>query len=149
MRSSRQLIPKELSLRNFRRLLTEPGHPEFLRWLFNSVWLEQSQPSCRSSCHRSVHSRLVACALRAVVLRCSCFCWCRCFRTCWPSSRCSCSWCSERSFSPAIGIGTDLGLILIYLGGSMGVNTWLMKGFFDTMPIDLDEAAKIDGATHA
>lgn len=38
---------------------------------------------------------------------------------------------------------------MIYLGGSMGVNTWLMKGFFDTMPIDLDEAAKIDGATHA
>ncbi len=31
----------------------------------------------------------------------------------------------------------------------MGVNTWLMKGFFDTIPIDLDEAAKVDGAGHA
>lgn len=31
----------------------------------------------------------------------------------------------------------------------MGVNTWLMKGFFDTIPVDLDESAKVDGATHS
>jgi len=30
----------------------------------------------------------------------------------------------------------------------LGVNTWLMKGFFDTIPKDLDESAKVDGATH-
>jgi arabinogalactan oligomer/maltooligosaccharide transport system permease protein len=29
------------------------------------------------------------------------------------------------------------------------VNTWLMKGFFDTIPKDLDESAKVDGASHA
>ena len=40
-------------------------------------------------------------------------------------------------------------LILLYLGGALGVNTWLMKGFFDTIPKDLDESAKVDGATHA
>ncbi|HSL26261.1 MAG TPA: sugar ABC transporter permease, partial [Acidimicrobiia bacterium] len=33
---------------------------------------------------------------------------------------------------PAIGLGTQAGLILVYLGGAMGVNTWLIKGFFDT-----------------
>ena len=48
----------------------------------------------------------------------------------------------------AIGDGTRLGLLLVYLGGAMGVNTWLMKGFFDTIPVDLDESAKVDGATH-
>lgn len=52
-----------------------------------------------------------------------------------------------RDIFPAIGLGTRLGLILVYLGGSLGVNTWLMKGFFDTIPTDLDEAAKVDGAT--
>ena len=31
----------------------------------------------------------------------------------------------------------------------MGVNTWLMKGFFDTIPRELDESAKVDGATPA
>ena len=48
----------------------------------------------------------------------------------------------------AIGDGTRLGLLLVYLGGAMGVNTWLMKGFFDTIPVDLDESARVDGATH-
>jgi arabinogalactan oligomer/maltooligosaccharide transport system permease protein len=50
---------------------------------------------------------------------------------------------------PGIGLGTQAGLILIYLGGAMGVNTWLMKGFFDTIPVDLDESARIDGASHS
>jgi arabinogalactan oligomer/maltooligosaccharide transport system permease protein len=36
----------------------------------------------------------------------------------------------------------------VYLGGAMGVNTWLMKGFFDTIPTDLDESARVDGASH-
>lgn len=49
---------------------------------------------------------------------------------------------------PAFGIGTQLGLILVYMGGALGVNTWLMKGFFDTIPRSLDESAVIDGATH-
>jgi arabinogalactan oligomer/maltooligosaccharide transport system permease protein len=49
---------------------------------------------------------------------------------------------------PAIGFNTRWGLLLLYLGGALGVNTWLMKGFFDTIPKDLDESAKVDGATH-
>lgn len=56
---------------------------------------------------------------------------------------------SVKDVFPAIGLGTRIGLVLVYLGGAMGVNTWLMKGFFDTIPIDLDESAKVDGASHA
>jgi arabinogalactan oligomer/maltooligosaccharide transport system permease protein len=40
------------------------------------------------------------------------------------------------------------GLILIYMAGAMGINTWLMKGFFDSVPRDIDESAMVDGATH-
>ena len=50
---------------------------------------------------------------------------------------------------PALGLDTHPGLILAYLGGAMGANVWLLKGYFDTVPKELDEAAKIDGATHA
>ncbi len=50
---------------------------------------------------------------------------------------------------PQIGIGTQAGLILVYLGGALGVNTYLMYGFFNTVPVSIDEAAKIDGASHA
>jgi arabinogalactan oligomer / maltooligosaccharide transport system permease protein len=46
-----------------------------------------------------------------------------------------------------LGLNTLTALILVYLGGAMGVNTWLMKGFFDTIPRELDESARVDGAT--
>lgn len=39
-------------------------------------------------------------------------------------------------------------LTLIYIGGGIPMNTWLMKGYFDTVPLDLDESAKLDGAGH-
>ena len=40
------------------------------------------------------------------------------------------------------------GLILVYMGGAMGINTWLMKGFFDSIPREIDESAMVDGASH-
>ncbi|MBA2874871.1 sugar ABC transporter permease [Thermaerobacillus caldiproteolyticus] len=40
------------------------------------------------------------------------------------------------------------GLILIYVGGQIPFNAWLVKGYFDTIPRELDEAARIDGAGH-
>ncbi len=50
---------------------------------------------------------------------------------------------------PMLGLDTVLGLALVYLGGAMGGNVWLLKGYFDTIPRELDEAAKVDGASHA
>ncbi|MDO8306779.1 MAG: sugar ABC transporter permease [Actinomycetota bacterium] len=47
-----------------------------------------------------------------------------------------------------VGLDTLTGLGLVYLGGAMGVNAWLIKGFFDTIPFEIDESAKVDGATH-
>ena len=49
---------------------------------------------------------------------------------------------------PAFGLDSQLGLIMIYMGGSLGGGTYLMYGFFNTVPKELDEAAKLDGATH-
>lgn len=46
------------------------------------------------------------------------------------------------------GLDSLGGLILVYLGGAMGINTWLMKGFFDSVPRDIDESAQVDGASH-
>jgi len=48
-----------------------------------------------------------------------------------------------------IGLNSKLALICVYLGGALGANTFLMYGFFNTVPKELDEAAKIDGASHA
>jgi arabinogalactan oligomer/maltooligosaccharide transport system permease protein len=50
---------------------------------------------------------------------------------------------------PVIGFNTPWSLILLYMGGALGVNTWLIKGFFDTVPTELDESARVDGASHS
>ena len=49
---------------------------------------------------------------------------------------------------PLIGLNSHTSLILVYLGGAMGINIWLMKGFLDTVPRDIDESAMVEGASH-
>lgn len=48
---------------------------------------------------------------------------------------------------PAIGLNTLAGYALVLMGGALG-QVWLIKGFFDSIPHELDEAARIDGAGH-
>lgn len=48
---------------------------------------------------------------------------------------------------PVIGLNTHASLILVYLGGAMGINIWLMKGYLDTIPRDIDESAMVEGAS--
>jgi arabinogalactan oligomer/maltooligosaccharide transport system permease protein len=48
---------------------------------------------------------------------------------------------------PRLGLNTHASLILVYLGGAMGINIWLMKGYLDTIPRDIDESAMVEGAT--
>lgn len=40
-----------------------------------------------------------------------------------------------------------LGLILVYTGTMMVFSLWNTKGYFDTIPVEIEEAAKIDGAS--
>jgi ABC-type maltose transport system permease subunit len=49
---------------------------------------------------------------------------------------------------PSIGLNSHTSLILVYLGGAMGINIWLMKGFLDTVPREIDESAMVEGASH-
>lgn len=43
-------------------------------------------------------------------------------------------------------LNTLIGLIMIYVGGQIPFNAWLVKGYLDTISRELDDAAKIDGA---
>lgn len=46
----------------------------------------------------------------------------------------------------AVGLyGKHIGLVLAYTTGSLVFCTWNLKGYFDTIPIDLEEAAMLDG----
>lgn len=43
-------------------------------------------------------------------------------------------------------LDTTAGLVILYAGGAVTGNTWLLKSFYDTVPKALEEAAMIDGA---
>ncbi len=51
------------------------------------------------------------------------------------------------SFVPWLGIETHAGLIAAYLGG-VAMHIWTIKGYFETIPTEIEENAKVDGATH-
>ncbi len=44
-------------------------------------------------------------------------------------------------------VGTHYSLILTYLTFGLPLSIWLLKGFYDNIPIQLEQAARIDGAT--
>ncbi len=44
-------------------------------------------------------------------------------------------------------VGTHASLILTYLTFGLPLSIWLLKGFYDNIPIQLEQAARIDGAT--
>jgi arabinogalactan oligomer/maltooligosaccharide transport system permease protein len=46
------------------------------------------------------------------------------------------------------GLDKLWGLVLVYLAGNIPYNTWLVKSYIDTIPVSLDEAARIDGANN-
>ena len=43
-------------------------------------------------------------------------------------------------------LDTRLGLVIAYATFSVPFCAWMMKGFFDSIPLSLEEAAKVDGA---
>lgn len=42
-----------------------------------------------------------------------------------------------------------LGLVLVYSTTSLPFSTWMLKGYFDTIPKDLEESAVMDGASRS
>jgi len=48
---------------------------------------------------------------------------------------------------PWLGIETHAGLVLAYLGG-VAMHVWTIRGYFETIPVEIEENAKVDGATH-
>ena len=53
-----------------------------------------------------------------------------------------------RESIPFMDFGSPVALLIIFAGGALGINAWMLKGFFDSIPSEIDESAKIDGASH-
>ena len=50
------------------------------------------------------------------------------------------------SVFPFFGIDSHASLLLAYSGG-IALHVWTLKGYYDTIPVEIEEAAKVDGAT--
>ncbi len=146
--TSQRLIPANASVANFQRLVNDPQHP-FVLWMWNSIKVSTV----------TALITVALCALAAysfsrfryrgrrqgllIILLVQLF----------PNMLAIVSLfllLQQIGKIPGLawlGLNTLGGLILIYCGGALGFNTWLMKGFFDSIPRDLDESAMIDGAT--
>jgi arabinogalactan oligomer/maltooligosaccharide transport system permease protein len=146
--STQQLVPEEISLDNFRALLSDPGHPPFWTWFWNSMIV----------CFATSLGTVVLCALGAYAFSRLRFKGRRpgllalLFIQMFPNSVAVVAifLVLQRigDVFPALGLGQLSSLTLVYLGGAIGIQTWLIKGFFDSIPHELDESAKVDGATH-
>lgn len=142
--SGQQLFPANPSFRNFETILNEP----FLKWMWNSFLLAT-----------------IASALSVMVTTLAAYSFSR-FRfrfrrhillgilmiQVFPALLTMVALFALMqqigNYIPWLGLNSHGGLILLYLGGAMGINVWLMKGYFDSIPREIDESAMVDGATH-
>jgi len=53
-----------------------------------------------------------------------------------------------QNVAPALGLNSQLAIILVYIGGAIGGNVWLLKNYMDSVPKDIDESATLDGASN-
>jgi arabinogalactan oligomer/maltooligosaccharide transport system permease protein len=144
--SSSQLIPTGASFENFRRVLLDTSFP---LWLANSLiigLLSAALSVFVSACAAFAFSRFRFTGRRSGLLAVLLV---QMFPALLAIVALYLMFATIGDYWPAIGFNTRWGLLLLYMGGALGASTWLMKGFFDTIPKDLDESAKVDGASHA
>lgn len=144
---NQNLIPQRATLDNFTRLVNNPRHP-FVLWLWNSVKVSGisaliivALTALAAYAFSRLRYRGRRIGLLAILLV-------QLFPNTLALVALFLLLKQIGEFLPGPGLNTHGGLILIYSGGALGFNTWLMKGYFDTIPRELDEAALIDGATH-
>ncbi len=137
--ASARLIPNNFGLDNYRTLLNTPQTP-FLRWLWNSVKISSITTLAAFAFSRLRFTGRTT-MLKAILLI-------QVFPGLLAMIAIFTLVTEVGTIVPALGLDSHAGLIMIYLGGAMGVNIWLMKGFFDTIPRAIDESAMVDGATH-
>ncbi len=134
------LMPKHYTVNNYVRLFTDTTLFDFPRWFLNTLFV-----ACCSCLITTVLSLMVAYVYsrlrfptRKKLMNISMV------LGMFPGFM---SMIAIYHFLKAFGLDqTLLALILVYSGGA-AMNYYIAKGFFDTIPKSLDEAAVLDGAT--
>lgn len=145
--ASQRLIPENASLANYKLLLNDPLHP-FFRWVLNSLKVSTITAvlgvisimlsAYSFSRFRFKGRRQLMLALLLIQV----------FPTLLMFVAIFYLFQQLGQYVPALGLNRHAPLVLAYLGTQMGIQIWLMKGFFDSIPRDIDESALVDGASH-
>ncbi len=146
--ASGNLLPSSVSLRHYRWLFTHPNDP-FPRWVLNTLFLAfftAFGTILISALGAFAFSRLRFKGRRPGLIA---LLLCQMFPTLAMLTALYLISLNVNKVFPALGVGSLPWVVLLYLGGALAGNLWLSKSFFDTIPIELDESAKVDGATHA
>ncbi|MCG8515420.1 MAG: maltose ABC transporter permease MalG [Halanaerobiales bacterium] len=141
-----KLIPEQPSWVNYRALINSPQHP-FPLWMWNSIKI-----ALITSILAVAMTSLAAYAFSRFRFRgrrngLFVFLLIQVFPQLLAMVAIYLLFLEVQKIFPAFGLNTHRALIITYLGGAIGVNTWLMKGYLDTIPRSLEEAAYIDGAS--
>lgn len=144
--SAARLIPESLTLENFTGLFTNPLTP-FGTWLWNSLKVAGIAATLNvliASFASFAFSRMRFRGRRAgllALLLVQIFPQFLAFIALFILAQ------QVGELLPAAGFNTHTFLIMVYLGGAIGFNAYLIKGFMDTIPVSLDESARVDGAS--
>lgn len=144
--STNQLIPANPTLRNFEALFNTPTAP-FMLWLWNSIKLGLLTAGFSvifTSLAAYAFSRFRFRGRRNLLLG---LLLVQVFPNLLAVVAIYLLLLQLGAYIPWLGLGSHGGLLLVYLGGVLGTNVWLMKGFFDSVPKELDESARVDGAS--
>lgn len=133
------ILPKAVTLQNYRKILVEEP---FLRWLGNSVFLSvgtmllaMGTGVTASYAFSRFRFRGRKAALQALLLL-----------NAFPQILTM--FAIFRLFRNLNLLNSHLGLIFIYAGSMCIFSIWNMKGYFDSIPLEIEEASKIDGASN-
>lgn len=131
------ILPKRFTLENYRRILVEEP---FLKWLFNSILLSVGTmviamgTSVTASYAFSRFRFRGRNAAMQLLLLLNAF------------PQLLSMFAIFRLFRLMNLLNSHGGLIFIYAGSMCIFGIWNMKGYFDSIPIEIEEASKIDGA---
>lgn len=148
---SQTLIPQNVRsiddlLVNFRRLFEDPQVP-FWRWMFNSIMVAGTSTFLivmLTALSSYAFSRFRFRGRRSLLLSILVI---QVFPNILAMVAIYLMLIQIGQYLPIFSLNSHGGLILVYVGGGMSGNIWLMKGFFDSIPRDIDESAMVDGAT--
>jgi arabinogalactan oligomer/maltooligosaccharide transport system permease protein len=145
--SAQQLIPKYRGLDNYRTLFGNPEQPYWI-WMRNSVVIASLNAVIQLAIGATAAYALSRFRYRGRKTTLMTILIVQMFPQLLAITAFYVILADLRKSIPFMDFGNPIALLVIFAGGALGVNAWMLKGFFDSIPSEIDESAKIDGASH-